>query len=298
MSSLERAFRDHVRAGTRHDLTRWLLRGCENGDFAPLYLAPDPSPSIQLENLSRRVGEEERDKLVQALIYALVEWRPEIYRSRCLEELACLAAYLQSGSAVGIIRSILEGGILAGLDEEGRQEATETIIGVLHGFAALEEVRELFERLFFSDDFDPQFAAQLFLGLCSSAPGRFWRYVPRFMSLSTRYPDYYDIPYVITEVVSVVTLTTIADGLGRIMAPDRERFLHLLACSPWSPAFLGNSPRDGLILSGRDSGQQAPVVIDLDNDLLEDDQFLRLKDKEANEMGALGMVAYIIDTSD
>jgi hypothetical protein len=137
--------------------------------------------------------------------------------------------------------------------EDVYKETLQVLLGVVQGFAPYEGVKIVFERLYFSESFDYRFAAQLFLGLCECSPEQYPRYLPRFLDLQKKYPAYYALEFVVSEMERIVTLARTAANLRWLEPRYQERLLENLCTHKWSPASLVGESFDTLALTLRKS---------------------------------------------
>lgn len=236
---------EYVQHLDKDQLKSWLLKSFATGNFLPLLLTPQPSAAIQMQQIFLALDPQHKEVFKAATVQAVAEWMLPGYEPETLKELATLAAYIRAAGVITQLRKILESAELeslrrvnvgAGIDVY--KDIVSHILAVIQGFAPMEEVQVLFERLFFSDRFDPRFVRQLFLGLCTANPEEYGRYVPRFLVLQPPRSTDPSLAFVWLRFVQIVTLPRIAEQFYQLDPYYEEEFLDLLSAYDWSPTII------------------------------------------------------------
>jgi hypothetical protein len=224
-----------VEQSDSEELKGWLLVGFESSDFSPLATDLEPSASVQLYYHFAQLPPRSKERFKEATIQAAAEWSYPAYSPDTLKQLILLAAYIKAAGITDVIRVLIESEALELLKSLETHDGTggdayaatvQYLVAVLQGFAPrLPKARAALERLFFSERFDPRFGAQLFVGLCECTPERYADYVPRFLDLSETSETRYSMPYVVHELVRIVSLPTLVEKFDELDSGLKNRFL-------------------------------------------------------------------------
>jgi hypothetical protein len=200
-------------------------------------LFDNPSEEVQLATQFRGLAARLKSKFKRAVVHAVKEWQLEAYGPLVLRRLATLAAYVKASAIVGYLRGHIFDQLSRLPVSEFRDNA-ELLIAIVVGFAPDPDVAELLRQLYDTLTFMPDFAAQLYLGLCSCDPRRYPEYTHQFLCYLSTFPQIYRMDIVFSEFVRIVTLRRIADGFNSLESQDQYRLLKYLCDEEWSPAHL------------------------------------------------------------
>lgn len=251
MYSSDIAFNEFVVLEDVDGIKDWLLEGFQGSNFAPFPLDFEPSAPVQLEYRFTKLEDGAKEVFTKATIEATSDWiLDEKYGPETLKQLVILAAYIEANGIISVLQGVIESERLEKLEEEelkGKKMDDGTtgpytytmryVVGVLQGFAAPgSDVKTILEDLFFDSDCCERFAAQLFLGLCECTPPEYAKYVPQFLEIEERHPDYFSMFHVMHGFARIVPLETIEDNLEDLEPRwKKERFLELLCNDDWTP---------------------------------------------------------------
>lgn len=236
-------FNKIIRDKEEDDIAAWLIQGLiKDGDFEGLLLTDERSYLAQLQELfdeNKELNESLRKKFKNSLILAVSEWSPTAHGAKIIRGLAILGAYIRASRIIDhLSRYILDEWLSLSSSKEEDKNAVRKIFAVLAGFAPNERVRILFKNLFFKSSLPPQFAAQIFLGLCKCDPFRWVEYVPTFIEFFKRYSEYYEEGFIIYKFEQIVSLSLIAEQFKNLHKNYIKDFLKLLCSHPKSPLLL------------------------------------------------------------
>lgn len=249
MYSSDIAFNKFVKDEEVGGIKVWLLNGFQGSNFAPFPLDFEPSAPVQLEYRFTKLENGARKIFTDATIEATSDWTfEENYGPETLKQLVILAAYIGANGIISVLHELIESKRLKQLEEEelkGKEIDDGTtgpytytmryVVGVLQGFAPSKKAKMVLEELFVSDCCE-RFAAQLFLGLCECTKEEYAKYVPVFLGIEERHPDYFSMFHIMHEFARIVPLKMIKDNLKDLEPRwKRERFLELLCMYDWSP---------------------------------------------------------------
>jgi GAF domain-containing protein len=222
---------------TVEELSICLIKGFENPRSSAFLFYDDPSPAVQLTYIFNKLNIIEQDKFRNAIIQAIEKWdlAATAYDLLVLEDLVILASYTSAYSAIEILASILsqwskdfENNV-----QEKYQKTVGKIIAVLSGFAkskaeitGQKRIVRLFKKLLI-EDFDPRYAAQLFLGLCICDPKGYPEFLSQFLKSYKENPDLYNLEAVIKTFVDIVPSDILEEklsGLGLIYQDELRKF--------------------------------------------------------------------------
>jgi GAF domain-containing protein len=219
-----------IKGNNVNEISDWLRKGYKTLIFSPLCLANEPSVSVQIKGLFLDFDPDVQSKFKLAINQAISEWTIDNDGACVIDGLAILAAYVRSTSTIDLLRSILESEHLKAASKDEYENTTETILSVLSGFAPSEKIINIFRSLLFSE-FDHQFAAQLFIGLCKCEPDRYTDFLPRFLNLTDKNPEFYDINSIILDFKEIVSEYRISKFFKDLDSKSQEKLQKLLEFS-------------------------------------------------------------------
>jgi hypothetical protein len=196
-----------------------LLLGFQCGDFSPLDLMLDPSPELQLRGIFMRAEPHAQEKLKQAVVGALAEWRRGAHSEETFGRLSHLALDIGATDAVPLIAQRVR------LEEQKPSELSIALVGVLAGFSPLPEARHALERLR-STPLGEATAATVLNGLCRCDPETFPRHLSWFFKVARRTGAFH-LGLTMSELIRTVGLTCVNTNMDRLSGADFGEFLRL-----------------------------------------------------------------------
>lgn len=170
---------------------------------------------------------ENKRKLKYAIYHLVLEWRLLDHRStNYLCNLAILSANIGLSTIAPRLYIVIADELLLSLPEEEYIDSVSTLIATLDVF--LPDSINYFKALFYSDTLEPNFIAQLFLGLCKCDPTIYYRYIPRFLHIYNSHSQLFHSYAIFREFLSYVPLENLVESLEKIEFELAHSFLKTL----------------------------------------------------------------------
>jgi hypothetical protein len=208
----------------------WLIDGLIHSNFQQLHIYDEPDIAVQLKDFYNYLSVDLQRKFKRSLTEAIAQWTPVTHGPLVFRELMYLSAYIRATEVIEYLRLFIKDDWLKQLkDKDEYKECLGTALGVLAGFAPFDGIELLLED--FLEDCDnkipPEYAAQIFVGLCRCQPKDYPRYAKKFLSLYQKYPDIYQMKFVIPEFARLVTLPTRNNKVNQLDLGTKELLEHL-----------------------------------------------------------------------
>jgi hypothetical protein len=208
-------------------LTSAFIRAAE-GETSPEFpMFAEPSVPSQLFILYDAVPLDAKEKMKEALLGALMEWKPAWHGYGALRNLVLTAGYVRATGVVDVLRRLLAESDIKPNNPKAR-EALEISFGVLAGFAPLPAVRTALERAQNDERYQKYFAAQIMNGLCWCDPERFPEYLHKFMTVAEG-SRHYRVGNVVAEMVRLIGAEVVTRRTGELNDRATEIVMEVLS---------------------------------------------------------------------
>jgi hypothetical protein len=206
-----------IRTLSESDL-RALIRSALAGADTPLSLTEEVSRALQLTLVFRASDPIVRERFRRAVVSCAGEWRRPNDSLGTLQDIAFVAYDIGASEIVPILRVAIERGDIVHHDQQYAAHVLARLITVIGGFGPLPAAENALERFFWDPQISPRHSGQLFLALCRCQPSHYWRYLPKLIDAREADEGLYDLRTLLTQLLEVVGLHTLREGLEQLSA--------------------------------------------------------------------------------
>ncbi len=221
---------------------------------------PDiPSRVDQLYTTFKGYREGQRDAFRRGLTRLIHEWIPRDDLA-ALHEVIRLVGFVRATDAILPLRTLLEAEfILRAAGDMEAQKIVGTSLAVLQGLAPNPAVEEVLVQFLLGEVVAPRYGTRLLLGVCECAPSRFGEYLPRYLSLVRRYPQFYTkMGLPLENLLNAVSFDRVVSALERLSGEDRTLFVSMLSSDTGGPVHM-SMLSDGIMMRRTSSNEQRLV---------------------------------------
>lgn len=179
----------------------------------------------QLRTLFRSYPPKLQDEFRDAVVLAVSNYSLERQGPGVLMKLSWLVADTRALEAIKPLCGLVETDLIANRNQEEFQDSLRAAMGVIVGSAKFDEtrniVKETAERWFVDPTYE-RYSAMLLNGLCRCSPENYAQYFPRFLDVARMHPDYFDLDFVVAEMIRIVSPQIISEHLDALPLETRE----------------------------------------------------------------------------
>lgn len=216
---------DLLQTWTELKICSWLLAGFSSGVFDPIKMLDEPSAALQIHRIFCASPPQTQARIKAGTARAILEWTAQSHAFSVLAELARVAAHIRASETVPHLAKQLAVPALRQPRSDEAREARDFVVGVLCGFAPLEQARPILLSLY-QDPAFYEYGASLFLSLCSYDLERFVDHVPQFVRIVAGDHDF-ALDLVMDGFLGLVPDPMIKRALPRLL-DDAPEFVGLL----------------------------------------------------------------------
>lgn len=173
-----------------------------------------------LKYFYRKFDPETQQCFRRALVQAIETWNFIEDNPGKVKTLAFIASDTRADEALKPLARVVEGDLISRCDQEEVRHAVGKVISVIAAFAGYlksQEAQKILKRWFIDPEYE-RYAAMIMNGLCEASPDDYPNYLPGFLKVAERHPEYFNIGSCIREFVRVTTLPIIQSHLGELPA--------------------------------------------------------------------------------